>query len=218
MVKRRPAAITAVLAVACVVLASCTTGSGVITETLDPATSTSAALSTASASSSSSAPVSPTPQSSAGTNPIPTSATDSGVSASEAADRAAVEAQWTKFWQVYVDIVRTPESDRAGAVGEVAIEPTASSVLADAAKLESQGRDTYGSVTHHITWPQPINSQPTALLTDCQDQSSYGALETSTGTKKTVGLAKDHLQGQLAKGDDGIWRVQQVYYLTDEPC
>jgi len=119
---------------------------------------------------------------------------------------------------VYVNIVRTPESDRAPTVSEVAIEPTASNVLADAAKLEGQGRDTYGSVTHHITWPQPINSRPTALLTDCQDQSNFGALETSTGTKKTVGVAKDHLQGQLAKGDDGIWRVQQVYYLSDEPC
>jgi len=218
MLRRRSAAMAAALAMACVLLASCTSGSGVNIETLDPATS-SASLSTASTSpSQSSAPESPTPQSSASADPSSTAATDSGVSAGEAADRAAAEAQWTKFWQVYVDIVRTPESDRAGAVGEVAIEPTASSVLADAAKLESQGRDTYGSVTHHITWPQPVNSQPTALLTDCQDQSSYGALETSTGTKKTVGLAKDHLQGQLAKGDDGIWRVQQVYYLTDEPC
>ena len=209
------AAMTAALAVACAaLLAGCTSASGVNIETLDPATSTSTASSTASASPSQSS----APPSSVLASPSPTAGTDSGLPAGEAADRAAVEAQWTQFWLVYVNIVRTPESDRAPTVSEVAIEPTASNVLADAAKLEGQGRDTYGSVTHHITWPQPINSQPTALLTDCQDQSNYGALETSTGTKKTVGVAKDHLQGQLAKGDDGIWRVQQVYYLSDEPC
>ena len=214
MLRRKPAAMTTPLAIACFLLAGCTSASGVNIETLDPATSTSTAPSTASASPSQSS----APQSSAVTSPSPTAGTDSGLPAGEAADRAAVEAQWTQFWLVYVNIVRTPESDRAPTVSEVAIEPTASNVLADAAKLEGQGRDTYGSVTHHITWPQPINSQPTALLTDCQDQSNFGALETSTGTKKTVGVAKDHLQGQLAKGDDGIWRVQQVFYLSDEPC
>jgi len=40
----------------------------------------------------------------------------------------------------------------------------------------------------------------------------------STGDKVTVGVARDHYQGSLVKGDDGVWRVEQVFYLKDEPC
>ena len=36
--------------------------------------------------------------------------TDSGLSAQESADRAAIEAQWNKFWQVYLALPHTPEA------------------------------------------------------------------------------------------------------------
>ena len=43
-------------------------------------------------------------------------------------------------------------------------------------------------------------------------------MRTATGDKVTVGVARDHYQGSLVKGDDGVWRVQQIFYLKDEPC
>ena len=71
---------------------------------------------------------------------------------------------------------------------------------------------------HRISWPQPINGATTALIDDCQDASQSGSMKTATGDKVTVGVARDHYQGSLVKGDDGVWRVEQVYYLKDEPC
>ena len=219
MLRRRSAAMAAALAMACVLLASCTSGSGVNIETLDPATSTSAALSTASASpSQSSAPESPTPQSSASANPSATAATDSGVSAGEAADRAAVEAQWVKSWDVLLGIGATPLVDREALAATVAIDPTKTNIVGAGAALDSQGLQTYGTLGHRISWPQPINGATTALIDDCQDRSQAGSMETATGKKVTVGVPRDHYQGNLVKGDDGVWRVAEVYYLKDEPC
>lgn len=204
---------------ACAVVTGCTGGSGVTTQTVDPTTSSSASSMLMSASPSSAATVNPDPTTPVTSGPnSSTVGTSEGISPQEASDRAAAQAQWTQFWQTYIEIVRTPAAERAALVSAVAVEPAASSVLADAEKLEGQGRDTYGTVTHHFSWPKPIDSQSTALLTDCQDQSAYGAIETATGFKKTVGVAKDHLQGSLLRGEDGVWRVQQVFYLADEPC
>src|SRR5664279_3495452 len=122
MLRRKPAAITAaaLLAVACAaLLAGCTSASGVNIETLDPATSTSTAPSTASASPSQSS----APQSPALTSPSPTAGTDSGLPAGEAADRAAVESQWIKSWDVYAALAHTPGDQRAALAGTVAVDP-----------------------------------------------------------------------------------------------
>ena len=202
------------LAIAGVLLAACTSASGVNIETLDPATSSSTASSTASASPSqtSGSPISVL------TSPSPTAGTDSGLPAGEAADRAAVEAQWTQFWDVYLAIAITPAADREALVATVAVDPTKANVLSDAAEFDSQGLRTYGTLGHRISWPQPINGATTAVIDDCQDRSQGGAVNTTTGNKVTVGVARDHYQGSLVKGDDGVWRVAQAFYLKDEPC
>lgn len=218
MLRRRYAAMTAALATACVLLASCTSGSGVNTETLDPATSSSTALPTSSASSPGSAAPTSVPQSSAAASPSPTTGTDSGVSAGEAADRAAVEAQWIKSWDVLLGIGATPLVDREALAATVAIDPTKTNIVGAGAALDSQGLQTYGTLGHRISWPQPINGATTALIDDCQDRSQAGSMETATGKKVTVGVPRDHYQGNLVKGDDGVWRVAEVYYLKDEPC
>ena len=147
-----------------------------------------------------------------------TSGTDSGLPVEESADRAAVESQWVKSWDVYLEIARTPASDREALAATVAVDPTKTNMLSDAAKFDTQGLETYGSLGHRISWPQPINGGTTALIDDCQDRSQSGAIKTATGDKISVGVARDHYQGSLVKGDDGVWRVEQVYYLKDEPC
>ena len=94
-------------------------------------------------------------------------------------------------------------------------KPTASP---NANTLNSKGWDTYGQFTSRISWPQPVDGKATAVIADCQDASQAGSLETSTGNKTTVGVARNPLQGTLVRGQDGVWRVDQVYYLKDEPC
>ena len=212
MRKRATAAIG--LLVVGAVLGGCTGTSGVNTQTLDPiSTSTASPSSTEASPSQTPASQSPSPAGSS-----VTSGTDSGLSVEESADRAAVESQWVKSWDVDLEIARTPAADREALVATVAVDPTKTNMLSDAAKFDAQGLETYGSLGHRISWPQRINGGTTALIDDCQDRSQSGAIKTASGDKVTVGVARDHYQGSLVKGDDGVWRVEQVYYLKDEPC
>ena len=212
MRKRATAAIG--LLVVGAVLGGCTGTSGVNTQTLDPiSTSTVSPSSTEASPSQISTSQSPSPS-----GPSVTSGTDSGLSVEESADRAAVESQWVKSWDVYLEIARTPASDREALAATVAVDPTKTNMLSDAAKFDTQGLETYGSLGHRISWPQSINGATTALIDDCQDASQSGSMKTATGDKVTVGVARDHYQGSLVKGDDGVWRVEQVFYLKDEPC
>src|SRR5664279_1012628 len=94
---------------------------------------------------------------------VAAAATDSGPLAGEAADRAAVESQWVKFWDVYLAIAITPAADREVLVATVAVDPTKANVLSDAAEFDSQGLRTYGTLGHRISWPQPINGATTAV-------------------------------------------------------
>ena len=152
------------------------------------------------------------------TSPSPTVGTDSGPPAGEAADRAAVEAQWVRSWDVLLAIGTTPAGDREALAATVAVDPTKANIVGAGTALDNQGLQTYGTLGHRISWPQDINGKTTALIDDCQDRSGAGAYKTSTGDKITVGVPRDHYQGSLVKGDDGVWRVAEVYYLKDEPC
>jgi len=214
MRRRLPASIVA-LASACAVLAGCSTDSGVNVQTLE---STEPATSVSLTAQSLSSPVSsPVPVSSPAASTT-AAATDGGLSAQEAADRAAVESQWVKSWDVYLAIAITPAADREALAATVTVDPTKANMLSDAAKFDAQGLQTYGTLGHRISWPQPINGAPTAVIDDCQDRSQIGSMKTATGVKVTVGVPRDHYQGSLVKGDDGIWRVAQAFYLKDEPC
>ena len=216
----RTIAVIALLA-AGAILAGCTGTSGVNTQDLTTATGSS----TISASISSTVDPSSSAQTPSATSAFPTtdtapsvSAGTEGLSAQETADRAAVESQWVKSWDVYLELARTPAADREALVASIAVDSTKTNMLSDAAKFDSQGLETYGFLGHRISWPQPINGGTTALIDDCQDASQSGSMKTATGDKVTVGVARDHYQGSLVKGDDGVWRVGQVFYLKDEPC
>ena len=144
--------------------------------------------------------------------------TSSPAADAEAADRTAAEAQWIKSWDVYLAMAATPAAERDALASTVTIDPAKSKMLTDAQEFDKQGLQTYGQIGHRISWPQAINGADTALIDDCQDRSNSGSLEASTGNKVTVGVAGLHYQGQLVRGDDGIWRVSQSYFLKDEPC
>jgi len=214
--RRLPASIVA-LASACAVLAAgCSADSGVNAQTLESTdTVTSVSLTAQSLPSSAGSPV---PVSSPAASTTAAASTDGGVSAQEAADRAAVEAQWVKSWDVFLAIAITPAADREALVATVSVDPNRSKMLEAGSQFDAQGVQTYGTLGHRISWPQPINGATTAVIDDCQDRSQSGSMKTATGDKVTVGVPRDHYQGSLVKGDDGIWRVAQMFYLKDEPC
>jgi hypothetical protein len=138
--------------------------------------------------------------------------------APEAADRAAIAAQWDKLWQIYAALPHTPVEDRQALAAQVAVDPALTSLLTDANTLNSKGWDTYGQFTARLSWPQPVDGKETAAIADCQDASQAGSYEISTGNKMTVGIPRNPLQASYQRGQDGVWRVEQVFYLKDEPC
>jgi hypothetical protein len=198
----------------------CSGSSGVNTEDLTSATGSTTISATLPSSTASASPsTAPPSTASASTEASPSDApgTD-GLSPQESADRAAIEAQWNRFWQVYLELPHTPEGDRQAMAAEVAVDPGLTNLLTDAKTVEQKGWDSYGQIIHRISWPQPVDGKTTAVIADCQDTSQAGSLETSTGNKMTVGVERNPLQGNLVRGEDGVWRVQQAYYLKDEPC
>jgi len=100
----------------------------------------------------------------------------------------------------------------------VAVDPGLTSLLTDANTVEQKGWDSYGQIVHRISWPQSVDGKATAVIADCQDTSQVGSVETNTGNKMTVGVERNPLQGSLVRGEDGVWRVEQAFYLKDETC
>lgn len=150
----------------------------------------------------------------------PTSTTPSSLepATQEAADRAAIEAQWAKFWEVYIGIVRTPSEQRSGVLDGVAVDPVKSEMLDAAERFESQGIDYYGFVTQHPYWVAPVGGQSMAVMRDCQDQRQTGTVWVATGETRTSGGNRNSLQAGFVRGSDDIWRVRQFNHLENVPC
>src|SRR4029079_12178868 len=118
------------------------------------------------------------------------------------ADRAAAEAQWVKSWDVYLELPRTPEGDRAALAGTVMVDPGLTAALASAKSASDKGWDSYGSIGHRLSWPSGINGADQVVIRRCHATSQSGAYETSTGYKQTVGVPATLVQGVLTKGSD----------------
>lgn len=151
-------------------------------------------------------------------DPSPSTSAPSTTSRQESADRAAVEAQWARFWQVYNNMVRTPSEQRGDRLDEVAVEPIKSQILGAAEKFDKEGIDYFGSVVQHPYWTQPIGQGSVAVMRDCKDQSGYGSVWVATGQRRSIGVSNNNLQAEFIRGYDDIWRVQTFGHLSDEVC
>src|SRR5664279_4020453 len=211
---RRGLVLTALAAGAALLIAGCRSEATPNLESLD-STSTAASGTTVV----SAAPIddAPPPSDSAPSSSA-TATTSDSISANEEAARTAAEAQYTKYWEVFAALPHTPEDQWQAMLADVAVEPLITNTQDDARVVRDKGRDTYGQVLHRFSWNEPINGADNALLTDCDDSSRAGAYETATGEKVTAGVERRHMLASMARGDDGVWRVQQTYYLKDEPC
>ena len=132
------------------VLAGCTGTSGVNTQDLTtaPASSTiSGSISSTADPSSSARALSPASTPSTADTAASVSAGTEGLSPQETADRAAIEAQWDKLWQVYLALPHTPEGDRQALAAAVAVDPALTNLLTDANTLNRRVWDSYGQFT-----------------------------------------------------------------------
>lgn len=213
------AAVVLVLTVGCTAgSADAPTSTAIVSVTVSPSVIDPSSLRPSPTEPSPSAPPSAPPS-------VPSSAAESSasppsseISPQEAADRAAIEAQWVKFWRTYVDIVRTPSEQRAAALDNVSVDPTKGRVLKDASDLEGQGLDNYGDVVLNIYGIDLLGDGNSAVIQDCQDQSGFGSVFVESGKKRTVGIDHNHMQAGLVRGADGIWRVQTLQYVENQPC
>lgn len=130
--------------------------------------------------------------------------------AQEAADRAAIESQWTAFWRAWGDILRTPVDQREAVLAALATPGMNERMRNAVADNNGSGIDNYGYVVHEIMFPLSIDGAPIVSIVDCQDQTQAGTVETATGKILTAGKARIHIRGEMQKGDDGIWRVNSI--------
>lgn len=145
----------------------------------------------------------------------PTSTSESG---SESGDRRGAAAAWTRLWGVVVILVRTPASRRKALALTVADDTLAGQIVASSNLAAKQGRDNYGSITHHIRWPKSISGSKSALIEDCQDQSKFGTMDTTTRKRLSVGNASTLYRGTLTRTTAGKWIVTRVIGYTAEEC
>ncbi len=180
------------------------------------------ATSSSSSAATSSLPISSAPVASSSTSTAPLFSSSpeasSTIAATESVDRAAAEAQWTKYWEIYAALPHTPEDQWDALLAPVAVESMVNAAKDDARSIRDEGNDTYGTVGHRFTWTKPISGSDTAVLQDCNDGSQAGAYETATGNKITVGVPRQNTMGTLVRGADGVWRVSAAYIVKDTPC
>jgi hypothetical protein len=212
---RRRVPLVASLALVASAIAACTGGASPNLPSVDPSTAVQTTVS--SSSPGSTAPPSSAAAPSSATSSASAATTTGTISAAEVADRAAAEAQWSRYWEIYAALPHTPEDQWDALLAPLAVEPMITNAKNDAQSIRDEGHDTYGTVGHRFSWTDPIAGADTALLHDCNDGSQAGAFETATGNKITVGVPRQNTMGTLVRSD-GVWKVSAAYIVKDTPC
>ncbi len=165
----------------------------------------------------SSATKTPTSSTTAPATPTASTSTTVDPAAKEAQDRQAAELVWRRFDELATTIAALPADQVEQAIAQVAVDPQLSRLRAAYVKLKAQHQAGYGHDISYISWPQPIDGKDTAVLSDCQDGSQSGFLDTQTGNKLTVGTPNAPARGTLQRTPDG-WRVANSEALLGETC
>ena len=137
--------------------------------------------------------------------------------AKESQDRQAAELVWRRFNSLTITMASLPADQLEQTIGSVAVDPLLTRLRNAYAKLKAQHQAGYGQTISYISWPQPIDGKDTAVLSDCQDGSQAGYIDTSTGNKLTVGTPNAPARGTLQRTPDG-WRVANSEALLGETC
>lgn len=149
----------------------------------------------------------------------PTAATSTTVdpAAKEAQDRQAAELVWRQFNGLIGTLESLPSDQVDAAINAVAVDPTATRMRDENAKFRGEHKAGYGQIIPYISWPQPIDGKDTAVLSDCQDGSQAGVLDTKTGFKLTVGTPNTPVRGTLRRTPQG-WKVATGELVQGATC
>jgi predicted small secreted protein len=149
----------------------------------------------------------------------PTASTSTTVdpAAKEAQDRQAAELVWRQFNGLIGTLESLPSDQVDAAINAVAVDPTATRMRDENAKFRGEHKAGYGQIIPYISWPQPIDGKDTAVLSDCQDGSQAGVLDTKTGFKLTVGTPNTPVRGTLRRTPQG-WKVATGELVQGATC
>lgn len=140
------------------------------------------------------------------------------LSAQEVKDRAAIQAVWVKYWDVYVTIRNLPASGRTALLDPLSVDPIKQQVLDSALTFDKAGLATFGAVGHRIYWGPSVDGKSSAIMGDCLDTSKYGSLVKASKQRRTVGIPRANVHGVFVKGVDTIWRLKDLQLLQDQKC
>lgn len=149
------------------------------------------------------------------TSPVTSATVDAA--AQEKADRTAAADAWRKYVSVLYTLDTMPADQVPTAVRGVAVDPTASLMLRKSAEDRASSRGSYGLPISFVSWPQPINGAASVVLSDCQDGSQAGDLNTKTGAKLTVGTVNTPIRATLTRTPAG-WRVSSSELVKGATC
>jgi len=158
-----------------------------------------------------------TSTSSSSVTPAPSTSTTLDAVAKEAKDRQDAEAVWRQFNGLIVTLETLPADQVEAAINGVAVDPTATRMRDENAKFRAEHKAGYGQVVPYIRWTQPIDGKETAVLSDCQDGSQAGFLDTKTGNKLTVGTVNTPIEATLQRTGEG-WKVAKADILQGATC
>jgi len=136
----------------------------------------------------------------------------------EAADRVAIEAVWTKYWNDVLTLGRIPAPQRQAVMEVVAVPALAATVVAATATEAAAGRQDFGTVTHRPFWATPVGGKPTAVMSDCLNASKSGTLEVKTGKTLSTGGPRNNLRISFVASVSGGWQVSKVEVIANVQC
>jgi len=103
-----------------------------------------------------------------------------------------------------------PETRWRQVLSAVAADPELTRVLEGTRAQKRSGVTRYGQV---VARPAVVAvTGATARVRDCQGADRSGQADARTGRRITVGVARNPLNGYLARGSDGRWRVSDIRY------
>jgi len=158
-----------------------------------------------------------TSTSSSSVTPVPSTSTTLDPAAKEAKDRQDAEAVWRQFNGLIVTLETLPADQVEAAINAVAVDPTATRMRDENAKFRAEHKAGYGQVVPSIHWTQPIDGKDTAVISDCQDGSQAGFLDTTTGNKLTVGTVNTPIEATLQRTGQG-WKVAKADIQQGATC
>jgi hypothetical protein len=151
---------------------------------------------------------SPGPATSAGGTPAPAQPASTGTT------QEAVISAYEALWPAGQQAEQAPPDQRNALLSPHATGAELSSMLNGFAADDAAGQRSWG---HPVVHPYAVEvSEGTATLQDCQDDTSFGTMSTTSGKQLTYGVPRLHLTAVLDRGADGAWRVASIRQVPQQ--